>query len=262
MRDALTLAFTMMGGGMAAVLNAANEVAVDAFIKGKIGFNDISRTVRFVTDCFGCVSSEISLEDVLEADRLLDVLSVLREALENLPLLVTFRTKQEGGEQEISAEAYKEFLKCVLASGKADLIDVELFMGDELLESIAKAAHPCGVKVVASSHDFAKTPEKEEIIRRLCRMQELGADLLKIAVMPKSTGDVLTLLQATWEMHSVHAKQPVITMSMGGTGAISRLSGEVFGSALTFGSAGKASAPGQVAVQELKNVLKVVHESR
>lgn len=201
-------------------------------------------------------------EDVLEADRLLDVLSVLREALENLPLLVTFRTKQEGGEQEISAEAYKEFLKCVLASGKADLIDVELFMGDELLESIAKAAHPCGVKVVASSHDFAKTPEKEEIIRRLCRMQELGADLLKIAVMPKSTGDVLTLLQATWEMHSVHAKQPVITMSMGGTGAISRLSGEVFGSALTFGSAGKASAPGQVAVQELKNVLKVVHESR
>ena len=201
-------------------------------------------------------------EGVLEEEKLLEILGILRESLGELPLLVTFRTKQEGGEQEISAEDYKTFLKRVLASGKADLIDVELFMGEELLQSIARAAHQSGVRVVASSHDFAKTPEKDEMIRRLCRMQELGADLLKLAVMPTNTGDVLTLLQATWEMNANYAKQPVITMSMGGTGVISRLAGEVFGSVLTFGSAGQASAPGQVEVAKLKDVLQVIHESR
>lgn len=201
-------------------------------------------------------------EGVFEEDRLLEILGILREELGELPLLVTFRTKQEGGEQEITIEDYQEFLKRVLASGKADLLDVELFMGEELLRSISDAAHACGVKIVASSHDFSRTPEKEEIIRRLCRMQELGADLLKLAAMPQDTGDLLTLLQATWEMQNAYAKQPVITMSMGGTGVLSRLSGEVFGSALTFGSAGQASAPGQIAVKELKEVLRVIHESR
>lgn len=201
-------------------------------------------------------------EKVFEEEKLLKLLGLLREGLADIPLLVTFRTKREGGEQEISEEAYVTFIKRVLASGKADLIDVELFMGEELLTSMAKAAHQSGVYVVASSHDFEKTPPKEEMLGRLCRMQELGADFLKLAVMPKDTGDVLTLLQATWEMNSQYATQPVITMSMGGTGAISRMAGEVFGSVLTFGCAGQASAPGQVAVKELKEVLKVVHESR
>ena len=201
-------------------------------------------------------------EDVQEEEKLLEVLTVLREELGELPLLVTFRTRQEGGEQEILAEAYEQFLHRVLASGKADLIDAELFMGEKLLEQIAAEAHEKGVYVVASSHDFQKTPEKAELIRRLCRMQDLGADLLKIAVMPQNTEDVLTLLSATLEMKEKQARQPLITMSMGGTGVISRLSGEVFGSALTFGSAGQASAPGQVEVPRLKEVLQTIHESQ
>ena len=56
-------------------------------------------------------------------------------------------------------------------------------------------------------------------------------------------------------------KRQIITMSMAGTGAISRLSGEVFGSALTFGSVGKVSAPGQINVEDLKTVLNIVHAS-
>ncbi len=201
-------------------------------------------------------------EVVLEEERLLEMLGILRESLGELPLLVTFRTKQEGGEQEISKEDYTVFLKRVLASGKADLLDVELFMGEDLLKSIARAAHQSKVAVVASSHDFAKTPEKEEMLRRLCKMQELGADLLKLAVMPQCTEDVLTLLEVTREMKEKYAAQPVITMSMGGLGVISRLAGEVFGSVLTFGSAGQASAPGQVETAKLKEVLQVIHESR
>ena len=67
-------------------------------------------------------------------------------------------------------------------------------------------------------------------------MQELGAHIPKIAVMPKTPNDVLTLLDATYTMHTLHADRPIITMSMASTGLISRIAGEIFGSAATFGS--------------------------
>lgn len=196
-----------------------------------------------------------------EKEELREILELLRGELGELPLLVTFRTRQEGGEQEISLEDYEEFLLEVLASGQADLIDVELFMGEEFLSGIVERAHKEGIKVIASNHDFEKTPNTGEIVDRLCRMQKAGADLLKLAAMPRDPGDVLTLLAATWQMKECYARQPVITMAMGGRGIISRMAGEVFGSSLTFGAVGKASAPGQVEVEELKAVLDLLHKN-
>jgi len=92
-------------------------------------------------------------------------------------------------------------------------------------------------------------------------MQDMGADIPKIAVMPQSKKDVLTLLAATEEMTSCYADRPIITMSMAGTGVISRLCGEVFGSSMTFGAAGKASAPGQMGVEDLNTVLALLHDA-
>lgn len=142
-----------------------------------------------------------------------------------------------------------------------DLVDVEAFTGDEIVKEIIEEVHKVNVKVVASNHDFDKTPAKEEIVSRLRNMQELGADIPKIAVMPNSKKDVLVLLAATEEMSSEYADRPIITMSMAGTGVISRLCGEVFGSALTFGAAKKASAPGQMEVNNLETVLQLLHKS-
>ena len=58
-----------------------------------------------------------------------------------------------------------------------------------------------------------------------------------------------------------HADRPIITMSMAGTGLISRLCGEVFGSALTFGAVGKASAPGQMNASDLREILTLIDKS-
>ena len=149
----------------------------------------------------------------------------------------------------------------VAKSGLADLVDVEVFTGDEIVKRIIQEAHAAGVKVVASNHDFDKTPDKDDIVGRLRKMQDLDADIPKIAVMPRNKKDVLTLLAATEEMASTYADRPIITMSMAGTGVISRLSGEVFGSALTFGAAKKASAPGQMNVEDLHTVLALLHNA-
>ena len=200
-------------------------------------------------------------EEVFEADVVLDVLQELRRSLGELPLLFTFRTKKEGGEKEIDKKYYRTLNQLVAESGLADLIDVEVFSGDEVVNDLVRTAHENEVKVIGSNHDFEKTPEKEEIIRRLCRMQELDVDLPKIAVMPRKKEDVLTLLAATEEMNRKYADRPIITMSMAGDGVISRLCGEVFGSALTFGAAGQASAPGQIGVKELRQILTILHES-
>lgn len=200
-------------------------------------------------------------ENVFEFEKVEDVLKDLRDALGETPILFTFRTSKEGGEKAIDPEPYKELNIKAAKSGYVDLVDVEVFTGDEIVKEIIENAHKCGVKVVASNHDFDKTPDKDEIVRRLRKMQELGADIPKIAVMPTCKRDVLTLLSATEEMYTDYADRPIITMSMAGTGVISRLCGEVFGSALTFGAAKKASAPGQMGVQDLKTVLELLHKS-
>ena len=200
-------------------------------------------------------------EGVFEFDKVEDVLKDLREALGETPILFTFRTSKEGGEKAIEAEPYKELNIAAAKTGYVDLVDVEAFTGDDVVKTIIDAAHKAGVKVIASNHDFFKTPEKEEIIRRLRMMQDFGADIPKMAVMPTCKQDVLTLLSATLEMSEKYADRPIITMSMAGTGVVSRLTGETFGSALTFGAASKASAPGQVGVHELKQVLDIIHSS-
>lgn len=138
------------------------------------------------------------------------------------------------------------------------MIDIELFNDETQIRALIDDAHAAGVKTIVSNHDFQKTPPEEEIIRRLCRMQELGADLPKIAVMPQSPQDVLTLLSATLAMKEKYATGPIVTMSMGKMGAISRVTGRLFGSAMTFGSAGQASAPGQIAIRQLRETIDIL----
>ncbi len=197
--------------------------------------------------------------DVFSFEAMRSVLKTLREILQEKPILFAFRTAKEGGERAIDDDTYIALNKAVIESGEIDLLDVELFSRDKVVKEIIEYAHQNYVKVIASNHDFEKTPSKEEIILRLQKMQEMGADILKIAVMPQSKKDVITLLAATEEIARNDERQPIVTMSMSGMGAVSRIAGETFGSAITFGSAKKASAPGQIPVENLRKVLEILH---
>ncbi len=55
-------------GSSTIVLNAANEIAVEAFLKGKISFIDIFTTVKHVLETKSCKLPE-SIEDIIELDR-------------------------------------------------------------------------------------------------------------------------------------------------------------------------------------------------
>lgn len=199
-------------------------------------------------------------EDVFDIEKVLDTLEALREALGDKALLFTFRTKKEGGEKEIDMDAYTVLNQAVANSGLADALDVEIFSGDEVVRKNIDAIHAAGKVVVGSNHDFDKTPTQADLIYRLRKMQDMGADIPKIAVMPRCKADVLTLIAATEEM-THYADRPLITMSMSATGVISRLCGEVFGSAMTFGAVGQVSAPGQIPVEQLKQSLAILHNA-
>jgi len=198
-------------------------------------------------------------KEVEDIEKVKEALHRIRAILSDAPLIFTFRSAKEGGEREIASEYYFNMNKEIARTGLIDIVDAELFSNEHEIVTLVEEAHQNKVFVIVSNHDFEKTPVKEEIIARLQKAQDLGGDIPKIAVMPNSTEDVLVLLEATNIMHEKYAKGPIITMSMAGTGVISRLAGEVFGSALTFGAAKKASAPGQVPVSELRNILNLIH---
>ena len=190
----------------------------------------------------------------------LALLPQLRAVLGKKPLLVTCRTKAEGGDGTVDDAAYASLCRAVCESGQADLVDIELSAGEAAARALIACAHENGVAVILSSHDFANTPPESEMVSRLCRMQALGADIAKLAVMPQCRRDVAALLAATAEMADCHNETPVITMSMGQMGVVSRLAGEAFGCAATFAAAGHVSAPGQPNLEQAQTLLAGLHE--
>ncbi|MCC8182235.1 MAG: type I 3-dehydroquinate dehydratase [Clostridiales bacterium] len=196
-----------------------------------------------------------------DREALLETGAALRASLGDLPILATFRTAAEGGQQEIPQKDYVNLIQALASSGLADLVDIEVFTAGEEAASLIESCHQAGALALLSSHDFQRTPEEEEMVRRLAWMDGLGADLSKLAVMPHSGSDVLALLSATGRA-ARQARRPIVTMSMGGLGTVSRLAGEVFGSAITFGSAARASAPGQVPAGQLAEILELLEPER
>lgn len=194
------------------------------------------------------------LNDFTQANELL---KKMRLSLEDTPILATFRTQKEGGNTPFSEKEYEQLIGSILETSCADLLDIELFIADKVRDRLVKLAQMSGTKVVMSNHDFYQTPSKEIIHSRILLMEKLGADICKMAVMPQSSMDVLRLLEATSELKK-EVQVPLVTMAMGKLGVISRVSGEIFGSAITFGSLGQTSAPGQLPIETLKQALELL----
>lgn len=189
---------------------------------------------------------------IKDNEKLIATAKSLRDVVGELPILVTFRTKNEGGVLELGEDEYLDLVATVVSNRLGDAVDIELFHDEERVKDLVKQAHNYNVVVIMSNHDFEKVPAKDVIEFRLKKMAELGADVPKLACMPHSADDVLTLLSATNDAHKALAN-PIITMAMADLGKVSRIAGQVFGSCLSFGAVGKTSAPGQLSIEDLRN---------
>lgn len=196
-------------------------------------------------------------KNIKEKDEVVELLKQVRDIL-SCPILLTYRSLKEGGHIQLDDDEYKQLIKIVCESQCIDIVDIELMSGNELVFDLVDIAHQNQVKVIMSNHDFQQTPSVLDMKDRLEKMEILGGDILKIAVMPQSSKDVIQLLNMTMDM-SERLNKPIVTMSMGQLGVLSRICGELTGSSITFASAGKASAPGQIAVDDMNLLLEAIH---
>ena len=189
---------------------------------------------------------------------LIDAAKLLRTVVGDVPVIYTLRIKAEGGAQEMDQAARKESIEAVTASGLVDLVDFELCNGSEFCQPIIKVARKHGVRVILSSHDFKTTPPNEVLLATIGAMSREGADVAKVAVMPQQPGDVLRLLQATLEARRTFPNLPLVTMSMGAMGSISRVAGFLYGSDMAFAVGKEASAPGQIPLADARIMTELL----
>ena len=189
----------------------------------------------------------------------LSVLRELRTIIGEIPLIFTCRIDREGGLQQLTQENRSELIIRAMESGLIDLVDIELCNEREFVEEIVARAKTVGVKLILSYHNFQETPGEELLAGKLAEAEKKGADVAKIAVMPKEYHDVLTLLSVTNTARHGQVDIPMIAISMGEAGKISRLAGGLFGSDITFGAGRESSAPGQMAFHDLKTGMALLY---
>ena len=171
------------------------------------------------------------------------------------PLIATVRTRFEGGSFARDEDAYEAIVTALIAGHRFDAIDVEIARA--AAPRIISAAHASGIPVIASYHNFDATPSEDEVLSRLSTMQSQGADVLKIAVMPRRPEDVLEFMSSITRARRMFTA-PIIAMSMGNAGRITRVAGALYGSCATFASLASASAPGQIPAAELAVCLRAI----
>ena len=199
--------------------------------------------------------------DVEDPGALTACLRELRAVIGDMPLLFTLRSEVERGAFSGSGRQYASIVGTAASSGCVDLVDVELARCEAGAADIIGAAHERGVRVVASYHDFDATPAKDKLIEIFCSMQSHDADILKIAVMPRSPEDAFILMEATEEASRLYVDRPVVGISMGELGLISRSKAEAIGSAICFAAGPDGgSAPGHIAAEEMSEILRIMHE--
>ncbi len=201
-----------------------------------------------------------AFESFRDANAVRKVFEKTAPYLKDKIFLYTFRSAKQGGMASATMEELQDIHDLAVESGCVDLLDLEFFEEEKPVRKISELQEK-GMKVVASHHDFEETPDRSVMKMLLEKMCAGNADIIKLAVMPTSKEDVLSLLSVTSEFQKENPDTPVITMSMGALGVMSRLSGESFGSCVTFAAHEKVSAPGQMKMEDVAEILEMIHKS-
>jgi len=201
-------------------------------------------------------------EAIADTAAVLDAGRALRAGVGDVPILFTRRSIREGGEPiAIGDEEVVRLYDAVGATGLVDFLDFEMGNDADHVRRVRDSARKHGNRVVLSYHNFGYTPGVEFLVQRFLEGERLGGDVAKVAVMPRDRDDVLALLAATSRAEA-KAHIPLISMSMGPLGAVTRMVGGVFGSALSFAVGEGSSAPGQMPIADLTTVYDIIGRAR
>lgn len=195
----------------------------------------------------------------LRADLLADPAQVCAaltavRAASSLPLLLTYRSATEGGKGAGHGQGYEDYLASLLQL-RLPVAAVDIEMACPASKALVAEAKAGGYDVVGSCHDFTATPSRAQIAEKLVQITADGADITKVAYMPRSAQDVAALRHAAHDFADAYPHQPLIAISMGQLGAPSRTD---LANCLTFATIadGAASAPGQATIAHVRAWLE------
>lgn len=195
----------------------------------------------------------------LRADLLADPAQVCAaltavRAASSLPLLLTYRSTTEGGKGAGHGQGYEDYLASLLQLRPA-VAAVDIEMACPASKALVAEAKAGGYDVVGSCHDFTATPSAAQITQKLAQITAAGADITKVAYMPRNAQDVAALRHAAHDFAGAYPHQPLIAISMGQLGAPSRTD---LANCLTFATIadGAASAPGQATIAHVRAWLE------
>ncbi|MDO8418657.1 MAG: type I 3-dehydroquinate dehydratase [Rubrivivax sp.] len=196
-----------------------------------------------------------------DAQAVIDTARAIRAACGDTPVLFTRRSTREGGQPITVTEAnVVRVHEAVCDTRYVDMVDWEMSSDSAAFARIRSATQANGLPLVASYHNFQATPDAAWLAAKFAEAERLGAEVAKVAVMPQGPQDVLTLLAATHAASQTVAI-PLISMSMGAYGSLSRMVGWAFGSTVTFAVGRGSSAPGQVPIEDLRAVLETTRKA-
>lgn len=189
----------------------------------------------------------------------LEALAALKAVAGSIPLIFTCRIDAEGGLRQIPTAARLSLITAAVKTGKVDIVDIELCNEPAFVEQVRAVAEASSTRLMLSHHDFLQTPGEQIILDRLVEARQRGADIAKVAVMPKDFADVLTLLGATLKARTGVIDGPIVTIAMGSQGLVTRMAGGLFGSDITFAVGECASAPGQIPIDALRQAMGLLY---
>ncbi len=196
-----------------------------------------------------------------KTDEVVALANKIKEIAGDLPIIFTIRSAREGGQTILLSDREAIELNAAICTNTSiEYVDCELSNLPEHFQQLCKVARENSTKIIASFHNFHFTPSKKSLEQKFVQAEQYGADVAKVAVMPRTLEDVLTLLSATLEAKK-KLKIPVISMSMGGLGAVTRMFGGVFGSSVSFAVGQSSSAPGQIPIEDLDTVFYIIKKS-
>jgi len=203
-------------------------------------------------DCF---------EGIADTAAVLALAAAIQQEAQGIPVLFTRRSVREGGAPiALDEHGVLALYGAVMQSKTVDFVDYEMCSELAHIAQVRAQSLAQGIGLILSFHDFQATPTHAVLCQRFAQAQQLGADVAKIAVMPQRMEDVLVLMSATLES-SQKLDIPVVSMSMGSLGAVTRLVGGVFGSAMSFAVGAAASAPGQLPIEDMQAVLCLINRT-
>lgn len=176
-----------------------------------------------------------------------------KDKLKKTPIIFTLRDQREGGKCIYDQVTKLSILDSVIKSNTIDIIDIELRQGEEYINKVISMIKHKNIKLILSHHDFQFTPNCDDIIKKIKMALKLRADIPKVAYTPTSSKDVLNLLDANLKCRNL-TQNPLISISMGSLGQVSRIYAGQFGSDITFASLGETTAPGQLQIGDLKRI--------